>query len=359
MTTLLTKVAVLAAAMALLATASLTWSSPVQAATKTIVGQGAYLCQSAPDGLPVKTYNVTIRMSLNAPESVAPGESVSLRGSMTMQFPEEAYQEGKTYGVTEVDGYSDTLSVGTTVNGKTTDAGANRWQTAPYPWKNPVVITAPISIKSFNVPAGASGSLVIKLPRNERAAPNTASRNPKTVAFNAVANNKTSAGNISENLGCYLSGTAPTTIGSIPIRTSGSSGGTADSGRAADPAAPADTAPGAAAPADPAPGGAAPGGAAPADAAPGGAAAPADPARGAAAPTDAGGAPVDAAAGTVQSGTQGYAADPYTNAATTRSGVFVPTNVLVLGAGLICVLALGYAALSNYRLRSMKRSMDG
>lgn len=352
MTTPLTKVAALAAAMVPLALASLTWSSPAQAATRTIVGQGAYQCQSAPDGFPSKTYNVTIRMSLKAPASVAPGASYSLSGSMTMQFPEEAYQEGKTYGVSEVDGYSDTLSVGTTVNGKTTDVAANRWQTAPFPWRRPVVITAPISIKPVKVPAGASGSIDITLPRNERAAPNTASNNPKTVAFSAIANNKTAAGNVSENLGCYLSGTAPTKIGSIPIRTSGSGGGTGDSGTTTgEPAAPAGTAADAGAPTGAAPNAGAPTGAAPGVVAHTGAA------PGAGAPTATAGVPIGTAAGTVQGGTQGYGA--YTNTAAPGSGVFVPTNLLILAGGLICFVSLGYAALSQYRLSSAKRAMDG
>lgn len=349
MTTPLTKVAALAAAMVLLALASLTWSAPAQAATTSIVGQGAYQCQSAPDGFPSKTYNVTIRISLAAPASVAPGESYSLSGSMTMQFPEEAYQEGRTYGVSEVDGYSDTLSVGTTVNGKTTDVAANRWQTAPFPWRRPVVITAPISIKAFEVPADASGSIDITLPRNERAAPNTASSNPKKVAFNAVANNKTAAGNVSENLGCYLSGTAPTKIGSIPIRASGAGGGAGDSGRtAAEPAAPKGASPDAGAPAGPPD-------AAPAGAAPGLGAPTGSPGKGPR--TAAVGVPTDTAAGTVQAGPQGYGA--YTNTAAPESGVFVPTNLLILAGGLICFVALGYAALSQYRLSSAKRAMDG
>ena len=58
------------------------WNVPAQASgSRTIVGQGAYLCQSKPKGLPFETYNVTLRISLTAPASVAPGQTVSLSGT--------------------------------------------------------------------------------------------------------------------------------------------------------------------------------------------------------------------------------------------------------------------------------------
>jgi hypothetical protein len=304
------------------------------------------VCQSKPDGLREEDYDVTLRISLDAPASVAPGQTVSLSGTATLQFPEKAYQEGKQIGETEADGYSDTLSVATTVNGRTTDVPANRWQTAPFPWRDPVVISAPITLHPFTVPANASGSLTITLPRNERRAPNTATNHPATVAFNGVANNKTAAGNVPEDLGCYLQGSAPSVMATIPI----SSGGSGTGGAASSTT----TAPGGAA-AQPGTSGGTAG--QPRTSAVAGATSGSAPARTAPAGTAAGSAPVGAA---------GLAGVPATGSATgdlyatgsTRSGVFVSTNTLLLSGGLICIVALGYALLTRYRLRNLMRAMD-
>lgn len=328
MKTSLTKMAATAAATSLIGLAAVGPSVPAHAATKTIVGQGAYVCQSKGDGFPMETYLVTLRMSLKAPASVTPGQSISLSGTATLQFPEKAYQTGKRWGVTEADGYSNTLSVATTSNGNTNDVPANRWQTAPFPWRNPVVISAPITLHPFTVPANATGSMTITLPRNERRAPNLASKSPATVAFNGVANNKTAMGNVSENLGCYLDGDSPSAIGTIPIatRASASSASTPDGSTTGD---------GAGSPGTPAAQGG-PNGAAEQPAAGNApAAAPEAPA--------AGGEPPSAAPGTGAGNsanpalTQGVSATP----GATRSGVFVPTDVLILAGGIVCFLALG------------------
>ncbi|GGO86193.1 hypothetical protein GCM10011584_07950 [Nocardioides phosphati] len=347
--------AALAAAVSLVGLASTGWTVPSVGATQGgATGQGAYICQSRPKGLPVESYDVTLRMSLNAPTSVRPGQTVSLSGTASMQFPEKAYQDGKAVGETEADGYSSTLSVATTANGRTTDVAANRWQTAPFPWTDPVVITAPITFQPFTVPANASGSVTITLPRNERRAPNTATSSPATVAFNGVANNKTALGNVSENLGCYLQGTAPIVIARIPVTATATApaAGTGASGgqRAVTSSAAASSATGSA-------GGT--GSATPQAAA-------ADPslpdpgAGGVAAP--AGGVAAEGAsvaapyAGDAALQSQGGAA--YPTATAPRSGVFVNTNVLLLSGGLVCLVALGYALLSQYRLRNLKRTME-
>ena len=274
---------------------------------------------------------------------------MSLSGTATLQLPEKAYREGKQIGETEADVYSDTLSVATTTNGKTTDVAANRWQTAPFPWSDPVVISAPITIHPFTVPVGATGAIALTLPRNERRAPNTASSSPATVAFNGVANNKTTVGNVAENLGCYLQGTAPSTIGTIPITStssparsgstgsSGSSGSTTTSGSTTQQST-GDTAPAAA--------GAAPAAGtsqeAPAESAP---------------QASAGGATglSGAQPGVTTMSTQGQL---YPTSATTRSGVFISTTVLILIGALACFVALAYAFLTRYRLRSIRQAMD-
>ena len=340
----LTTVAAVAAALALTGLSSIAGAGPAAAATRTIVGQGAYLCQSAPDGLPFETYDITVRMSLEAPASVTPGQTVALSGTATLQFPEKAYQNGKQYGVTEADGYSNTLSVATTTNGRTSDVPANRWQTAPFPWNDPVVISAPITLKPFTVPTDATGSLVITLPRNERRAPNTASDSPATVAFNGVANSKTSAGNVSENLGCYITSSGPSVIGTIPITTSSSS----DGSTTGDPSSGSNAAPGTTGdPRTQSSSGQAPGAGGTQSEAPAGAEA-----------SLATGA--EGVLGTTQTGTPGAGqALSATSPGTTRSGVFIPTNMLILVGGLICIFALGYASLTQYRMRNIKRAMDG
>ena len=346
MKTSLIKVAAAAAATSFLGLATVAPSVPAYATTKTIVGQGSYVCQSKGDGFPMETYLVTLRMSLKAPASVTPGQSVTLSGTATIQFPEKAYQTGKQWGVTEADGYSNTLSVATTSNATTTDVPANRWQTAPFPWRNPVVISAPITLHPFTVRANATGSMTITLPRNERRAPNLASKSPATVAFNGVANNKTAMGNVSENLGCYLDGESPSTIGTIPIATRAST-----SGASTSDASTAGTGPGS--PGIPAAQGGPNGAAEQPAAGDAPAAAPEAPVDGAEPPPGASG--TGAANDANAALTQGVSATP----GTTRSGVFVPTDVLILAGGLICFLALGYALLTQHRLRSIMRAMDG
>lgn len=339
-----------AATLSLLALASVAWTVPARAAgSRTIVGQGVYVCQSKPVALAAEDYDVTLRISLNAPASVAPGETISLSGTATLQFPEKAYQQGKSLGETEADGYSDTLSIGATSNGKTTDVPANRWQTAPFPWRDPVVISAPITLHPFTVPADARGSLTITLPRNERRVPNTATKNPATVAFNGVANNKTSLGNVAEKLGCYLKGSSPGVIGAVPVRaaapaaaagpsqTSGAPTGTTaapatSSGSTTAPVG--ETTPGAAAPLGALPDPAAAG---PVESAPGGTAS----------------LSATQPSGAVTSGQAGYYA-----AASPRSGIFVNSSALLLAGGLVCLVALGYAFLTQYRLRNVQRAMD-
>lgn len=331
----------IAASAAIFLGLTLPLGAPAHAESRTIVGQGTYVCQSAPRGVPPKTYDVTIRMSLSAPSSVAPGDTLTLAGNMTMQFPYEAYQEGKRYGVTEAEGYSNTLSVGTTLGGATSDVSANRWQTAPFPWRDPLVISAPISFQPITVPADAQGEMTITLPRNERRAENTASNNPTTVAFNAVATNKTSAGDVSENLGCFLQGSGPGVIGTIPISSSQSEGNPGASGQSA-----ASSDPNGAATLD------GPGSSGQSGGAPG---------RGASnAPSDgtATSAEDAIAAGTATDLHGGTGQAPYPSAAP-PDGVYVPTNALLLGGGLVCAMALSYAALTNYRLRSIRRALEG
>lgn len=321
------------------------WSVPTQgASTRTIVAQSVYVCQSKPQGMPAEDYDVTLRISLKAPSSVAPGQTVSLSGTATLQFPEKAYQEGKQIGETEADGYSDTLSIATTANGRTTDVPANRWQTAPFPWRDPVVISAPITLHPFTVPSDASGSLTITLPRNERRAPNTATDSPATVAWNGVANNKTAAGNVPEDLACYLQGAAPSVLGTIPIssRAAAPRASTSNSTKS-NPASPGDAA---AQPGSATAGGAVPPGTSSGSPRAGTAPNPMPNARGEVAGAPASGMtmPADAA---------------LSPASSPRSGVFVSTNVLLLAGGLICIAALGYALLAQYRLRILKRAVDG
>lgn len=345
----LTKGSAIGAATTLAALSGCLWSTPTYASSSTtLVGQGAYLCESKPVGLPYETYNVTLRISLNAPASVSPGQTVSLSGTATLQLPEKAYQEGKQVGETEADGFSDTLSIATSVNGRTTDVHANRWQTAPFPWSDPAVISAPITIQPFTVPANASGPITFSLPRNERAAPNTASSSPATVAFNGVANNKTAIGNVAENLGCYLQGTPPTVMGSIPVITSGSSTGARST--VATTSAPASRTGGVSTPSTASVGNpSASGGSAQIGAGP------VSPAEQPTAGSN-GGTPVTV--GTASGVAPTWNQVGYT-AGSTRSGVFISTNVLIIGGGLICVVALAYAALTGYRLRTIKKAMDG
>lgn len=293
-------------------------------AARTASVQAGYTCQMLAEGYPATgdPYEepVTISMQLQVPDQVAPGQSVALRGVFAMQFSESMRKLASDY-FTYIDGYSDTVSVRLTINGRTTTLRADRWSTGRTQIGNPMVVRGQLTFPSFTVPAGSSGSITIGLPHND-VTKNTLWPEPKTVAMTGIA--RASGGRVpgfpseyNYRISCYTPKANPGTVAVIPV-----------SGAATAPTT-----------GTPATGGAATG--APAEGLP---ATTGDPA---AVPTDAAGAPLASA------GTQ-----PVAGVATAEQGVYVPARLLVLLGIVVCVGAAGYAALTHYRLGIVRDALD-
>jgi hypothetical protein len=295
------------------------------AATRSVTGQYQYTCQVAesdkPSKKPILTSSMQLSMQLNLPTSVQAGQSVALRGTLSLQFPEELATYAKTL-VDTANGYSDTISVALTLNGKTSVFRADRWQTPNVKVSNPLVVRAPITFPSFTVPAGSQGSISLAMPRSS-VVKNPYFASPGIVAFTAAA--QASGALLSANfyLACASSGTPPK-FASIAIGGSASSlaaGSTTGSGLPASGAAPTASADPSAAAADPF-----------------------------AAPAASG---TSATPGTTTTATRdaGFSQDD-------PQGVYVPAGVLVVLGALICFGSLAFAAWTQYRLRLLRSMLD-
>jgi hypothetical protein len=262
-----------------------------------------------------------LSMQLNVPSSVQPGQSVALRGTLSLQFPEELATYAKTL-VDTANGYSDTISVALTLNGTTSVFRADRWQTPNVKVSNPLVVRAPITFPSFTVPAGSQGSISLAMPRGN-VVKNPYFASPGTVAFTAAA--QASGALLSANfyLACASSGTPPK-FASIAI-----------GGGASSPAAGSTQAPG------PAGSTSAP-------------TASADPGAAAADPfTSPSGSATTDPSGSTTTATRdaGFSQDD-------PQGVYVPAGVLVVLGALICFGSLAFAAWTQYRLRLLRSTLD-
>lgn len=332
--------ALLGAALTLAAVTAV-GATPAHAATS-VTAQSTYTCQTRAPGQGNATDKVTLRMQLNLPTTVTAGQSITLGGTLTLQFNQRLYESSKDYGIRSVEGYSTTMSATSLVNGKQSVIRANRFQTSPAPITDPIVVSAPITFPPYTVPADAKGAIALGLPANGTT-PNPNSSTPPTVAFTVYANADSPIGKIKVIFACQMVGAAPGILGRIPVTSTSApapvqqdseappqQGATAESGASAAPSASADAAPGA--------------GRDPAN--PTGSAAPPAPATGGALVAEQG-AEITQAGATV--------AQPSAD----RSGVYVPTGLLLFGGAAICMTAVVYAGITNARLRMIKRSMDG
>jgi|GEM_PF-6856718 len=261
-------------------------------------------------------YDTGVSFQLDVPKSVKPGETVALKGVVALQFPEELRASIKSY-VSTIDGSSDTLSVRLGINGRTTQLRADRWQTGKQPLGNPMVVKAPVSFPAFTVPANATGSITIDLPRND-VTKNTAGSNPAKVAFTGKAVGY--PWNYGYDLACYRRENGVGRIASIPV---------------ASTAAPTTAAP--------ATGGQAPAAAAPAAAAPG-----AEPAAGNPFAAETSSADQSAAAPAAA------ATEAITPVSAEADGVRVPGWLLLFGGVGLSLLLAFYAAWLHLRLRAIK-----
>lgn len=310
-------------------------------ATKTVTAQAAYDCQGKAAGFPPDADTMSIQIQLNVPTSVAPGDTVSLRGSMTIQFSENLRQKTKLVGVDTIDVFSTSINIYRTVGSQSAAPYvAERWQTGPTPVKNPVEVRGALSFPAFKVPADASGVIKLQLPQNG-STKNLASSSPSTVAFNSNVHAYGPAASIKVIMSCFLPRSTPGVLASIPIaaRSTGGSGSGSDAngGAAAPTGAPTagqTTTGGVGQPAE----------------------VPGSDSANALAPTGTGqpvggGQPQTTAVGQQYVPAAGPVADE-------TDGVHLSSSVIVLGGFLLCMLALGYALLSNYRLRTVRKAIN-
>ncbi|WP_232679368.1 hypothetical protein [Nocardioides sp. R-C-SC26] len=183
---------------------------------------------SNPNDVP-KNQPTGLAISLQVPDSVAPGDVVTLTGSASVQAPEDIRSQGSALGFNTLDAISDSFSVGMTVgSGKRQVLLADRWQTGKTAFGNPLVVRAPLYFPAFKVPEDASGAITLELPRNEvvdrRPAPYRNANTPPRVAVEFLASASGNGTSITYVVSCWRSDTGSGRIASIPV-TSSSGGG--------------------------------------------------------------------------------------------------------------------------------------
>ena len=342
----------LAVFLVAVASAAAVPSPAIAAGTITISGQAAYTCDLKVQTYPAEKSDVTMQMQLTAPATVQPGQTVALRGTMTLQFSEQVRQNTTAAGTTSVDGYSTSVSVVTKTAGTSGIQRADRWQTSPSRVSNPMQVTAPLSFPSFKVPDNATGAVQVGLPQNDVTDNIVLKDSTAKVAFSIVSRivGPAFAQGASVELSCFLPRENPAIIGSIPVTSAGTvatgkptpskkatpkagSSGSQASGSAASPGSVA-----ASSPVTPtAESATSTGGEVTVD---GSTAVPAD---GSGTTTQVAGAQDQLLA---------------TSAPTENQGVYVPTSLLLLAGFGICAISLAYASLTNIRLRNLPRSLE-
>ena len=181
---------------------------------------------SDPNDVP-KDQPTGVNITLDVPESVAPGQVVSLTGSASVQAPEDIRRQASQFGYTTLDAISYSFSVGLTIgSGSRQVFVADRWQTGKTAFSNPLVVRGPLNFPAFKVPEDATGSVKLELPRNEvvdrRPPPYRNAHTPPKVAVEfmaEVSGNGTSATYI---VSCWRNDKSVGTIADIPVKTAGS-----------------------------------------------------------------------------------------------------------------------------------------
>lgn len=132
---------------------------------------------------------VTVTMTLDSvPESVAPGQTVGLSGSLTFGFTAQTAIGTQVLLARKVGVASAHFVLGA-VSGGHTDTIAARSVEAPQasvgnPLK-PFSVTAKVALPAYKVPANATGEVALSLPSTANL-PNTVAKAPAKVAFTAV-----------------------------------------------------------------------------------------------------------------------------------------------------------------------------
>ena len=198
--------------------------APAQAATGQ--AQTTLVCVyeaegSDPSDVP-KDQPTGLSITLDVPESVTPGEVLTLTGSASVQAPEDIRSQASQLGYTTLDAISDAFSVGLTVgSGERQVFLADRWQTGKTAFSNPLVVRGALYFPAFKVPDDASGEIKLELPRNEvvdrRPPPYQNGNTPPKVAVEflaSVTGNGTSATYI---VSCWRNDSGSGLIATIPV----------------------------------------------------------------------------------------------------------------------------------------------
>ncbi|OUZ10332.1 hypothetical protein BHE97_08300 [Aeromicrobium sp. PE09-221] len=185
------------------------------ATAKTVTKQVTYTCQVA--GVPGES-SIGILLSVDVPDSVSPGEKVSIKGTITLRLPENVRAAAAAAELTAVQGYSDTVALPVTVGGKTTLIRTSRIQTPKSRILRPFTVSAPVSVPAFTVPAGATGEVVVEFPRNGSVANPKPGGQPAKVAFTAMSTVYGEAGSQQIGLFCYYTREIDRVIAKVPVR---------------------------------------------------------------------------------------------------------------------------------------------
>jgi hypothetical protein len=162
-------------------------ASPAGAQAETVArrAQQTYQCVAS-NGEAIRNEPLGLGMTLNVPTSVAPGASLSLRGTVDVRVPDEYSAGAAQFDVKWVDAISDTMNAKVTVGDRTFLHPADRWSTGRQPARVPLVPSGPVTFPTIRIPADARGAVTIRLPGNGFTR-NPLSGTPATVAYVARA----------------------------------------------------------------------------------------------------------------------------------------------------------------------------
>lgn len=207
-------------------------TAPAEAAT----GQAqvtllcVYQAEGSPEDTRARSQPTGVSITLDVPDSVAPGDVVTLTGSASVQAPEDIRSQAAQLGYNQLDAISDSFSVGLTVgSAKRQVFTADRWQTGRTAFSNPLVVRGPLSFPAFKVPDDATGSVRLELPRNEvldrRPKPYSNGDTPPRVAMEFLATATGNGTSATYLVACWRNDGGAGTIATVPVRKAGATTG--------------------------------------------------------------------------------------------------------------------------------------
>jgi LysM repeat protein len=168
---------------------------------------------------------VTVTLALgNAPDSVKPGQTLQLSGSVTFGFTAQTSIQTQLLLASKIGVASADFGISAETAGHTDRISARSVEAPEVPAVKPLKpfsVTAKVVLPAYKVPASAKGDVVLSLP-SAATQPNTVAKSPAKVAFTAVLSQ---TGLIHKrSMACVLSNTdtAPL-ITRIPVTADASS----------------------------------------------------------------------------------------------------------------------------------------